>query len=96
MVLVCLAGPHGSFALSLRREFSLGLFKNTEAVKTLGTFRGGINARYIVRQTCIFGGQRYNSVLPLQHSPNSSKGKGLVTRLWSHGVVKVLERAWGH
>lgn len=55
---ICLAGPHSLFVLSLGREFSLGLFKNTEAVKTLGTFRGGINACYTVRQTCILEGVR--------------------------------------
>lgn len=30
------------------------------------------------------------SVLTIQHSPESYKGEGLVTSLWSHGVVKVL------
>lgn len=62
VLLVFVMGAHSSFTLSFRREFRLGLFNNTETVKTLGTLRDGINACFIVRQDCTFVGQKKNAM----------------------------------
>lgn len=51
-VLVFLIGTPSSFASSFRRKLRLGIFNNTETVKTLGTLR------YRIRQACTLGGQR--------------------------------------